>query len=297
MFDFRLHVFHTVAKRLSFTRAAEELCITQPAVTKHIHELETHFKVMLFERKGSKITLTPAGQTLLLQTEVLQQHYRDLEFEMGNHARRHKGRLRIGASTTVAQYVLPQVLAAFRKKFPEVTISLSADNTEHIERSLINQEIDLGVIEGHSRKAQIRYTQFLKDELVLVARMGNPLAATQHITPENLKQVPLLLREPGSGTLEVLAHALKPLGIKVSDLKKEMQLSSTESIKRYLLHSDCMAFVSVYAVLEELRHKQCCIIDINGLDINRHFYFIERQGQAAALPELFRKFAGRYNFR
>lgn len=297
MFDFRLHVFYTVAKRLNFTRAAEELCITQPAVTKHIHELEAYFKVKLFDRNGSKTQLTAAGATLLQQTEALQLLYRNMEFEMGNHVRQHKGQLRIGASTTVAQYVLPQVLAAFRQKFPDIRVSLVTGNTEQTEKALTSGEIDLGVIEGHSKKTQIRYTEFIKDELVLVSRIHNPLAVQASISTETLQQIPLLLREPGSGTLEVLAHALKPLGIKIDDLKKEMQLSSTESIKRYLLHSDSMAFISVYAVLKELERRECCIIEVAGLDIDRHFYFIEAQGQTAALPALFKRFALRYNFR
>lgn len=297
MFDFRLQVFHTVAKRLNFTRAAEELCITQPAVTKHIHEIESYFKLKLFERKGTKIKLTPAGATLLQQTEILFAQYRNMESEMGNHALKHSGTLRIGASTTAAQYVLPPVLAAFHKKFPDITIRLSINNTEQTERALQDKAIDLGIIEGRSKQAAIKYTEFVQDELVLVANISNPLAKRKSIQPEELKQIPLLLREPGSGTLEVLAHALKPLGIKISQLKNEMQLGSTESIKRYLLHSDSMAFLSVYAVLKELEHKECCIIDVAGLDITRYFYFIGLQGQAEALPELFMKFARQYNFK
>ncbi len=297
MFDFRLQVFHTVAKRLNFTRAAEELCITQPAVTRHIHEIEAYFKLALFERKGSKIKLTAAGTTLLQHTEALFAHYQDMEFEMGNHALKHSGTLRIGASTTVAQYVLPPVLAAFHKKFPDIRVSLSINNTEQTERALQDKAIDLGIIEGRSKKAALRYTEFVKDELVLVAHIRNPLAGKKPHNTGRIETNTLLLREPGSGTRKVLAHALKPLGIKISQLNNEMQLSSTESIKRYLLHSDCLAFLSIYAVLKELEHKECCIIDVAGLDISRYFYFIGLQGQVEALPELFMKFARHYNFK
>ena len=141
MFDFRLKVFQTVASRLNFTKAAAELYITQPAVTKHIHELEHHFKVKLFERNGSRIKLTPAGEALLSLTEQLFSVYRNLEFEMNHFAQRHKGKLRLGASTTVAQYVLPPVLAAFHKKFSEVQITLITNNTEQVENALKNNEI------------------------------------------------------------------------------------------------------------------------------------------------------------
>jgi DNA-binding transcriptional LysR family regulator len=124
MFDFRLQVFEAVAKRLNFTKAAAELYITQPAVTKHIHELERHFKTKLFDRNGSRIKLTNAGEVLLQHTEQLFAIYRNLEFEMNSLSLEHSGRLRLGASTTIAQYVLPAVLAAFHKKFPDLLRTL-----------------------------------------------------------------------------------------------------------------------------------------------------------------------------
>lgn len=297
MFDFRLQVFNTVAKRLNFTKAAEELFITQPAVTKHIHEIENHFKVKLFERNGTKIKLTPAGETLLQYTDQLFAVYRNLEFELNTFTQQHTGKLRIGASTTVAQYVLPPVLAAFHKKFNNIKVTLTINNTEQIEQALQNKNIDLGIIEGQSKNNLFKYTEFVKDELVLVANINHPLAKKDMIKPEELLKIPLLLREPGSGTLEVLGHALKPLGIKISQLQNEMQLGSTESMKLYLLNSNAMAFLSVHSILNELQNKECCIIDVKGLTIERHFFFIQQHGQAEALPDLFMKFARHYNFR
>ena len=297
MFDFRLQVFQAVAKRLNFTKAAAELYITQPAVTKHIHELERHFKVKLFDRNGSRIKLTHAGEILLQHTEQLFSIYRNLEFEMNNLSQEHNGKLRLGASTTVAQYVLPPVLAAFHKKFSDVQITLTTNNTEGVEQALNNKEIDLGIIEGRSKNAAIKYTEFLKDEIVLVTSNRNPLVKKDIIQPKDLKNIPLLLREPGSGTLEVIAHALKGLGIKMRDLKVEMELSSTESMKSYLLHSDCMAFLSIHSILDELKKQEFRIVDIKGLNIERYFYFIQLHGQAEALPDLFMKFARHHNFR
>ncbi|MDQ6764051.1 MAG: LysR family transcriptional regulator [Bacteroidota bacterium] len=297
MFDFRLKVFHTVASRINFTKAAEELYITQPAVTKHIREIENHFKVKLFERNGTKIKLTPAGKTLLEFTGQLFTMYGNLEFEMNSFTQRHKGKLRIGASTTIAQYVLPQVLAAFHKKFPEIRVSLGINNTEHIEEELQNKIIDLGIIEGRSKSSLFKYTEFIKDELVLVAGINHSLAKKGTIKPEELLKMPLLLREPGSGTLDVLAYALKPLKIKISQLKTEMQLGSTESIKLYLLNSEAMAFLSIHSVLKELQNKECTIIDVKGLSIERYFYFIQQHGQAEGLQNLFMKFAKHHNFR
>lgn len=297
MFDFRLQVFHTVARRLNFTKAAEELFITQPAVSKHIQELEQHFKVKLFERNGTKIRLTAAGDILLQHTGRLLDVYHSLELEMNSLTQPHTGKIRIGASTTVAQYVLPGVLAAFHRRFAGSSVELTISNTEQIEHLLQQQKIDLGVIEGRSKNALFKYTPFIKDELVLVAAADHPLARKGVIKPEELLQIPLLMREPGSGTLEVLAHALKPLGIKISQLKKEMQLESTESAKQYVLHSDCMAFLSVHSVMKELQNKECAVIEVKGLTIERDFNFIRPHGQTESLPDLFMKFALRYNFR
>ena len=275
MFDFRLQVFEAVAKRLNFTKAAAELYITQPAVTKHIHELERHFKTKLFDRNGSRIKLTNAGEVLLQHTEQLFALYRNLEFEMNSLSLEHSGRLRLGASTTIAQYVLPAVLTAFHKKFADIKITLSTQNTEYIEEALKNKEIDLGLIEGSSKNASIKYTEFIKDEIVLVASDKNPHGVKGIIQPKELLKIPLLLREQGSGTLEVIAKKLKEVGIKLSDLNVEMQLSGTESMKSYLMHSSSMAFLPIHSILSELQSKQFRIIDIKGMDIERYFYFIQ----------------------
>ncbi len=297
MFDFRLRVFHTVARRLSFTKAGEELFITQPAVTKHIHELESWFKLKLFERNGNKVALTVAGKTLLTQTDRIFELYGQTEIEMAGLTLKQKGRLRIGASTTVGQYVLPRILAAFRQKYPEVRLSLSSENTEEIEQALLAGKIDFGIIEGRVRDQSIHYQPFLKDEIILLSSPLHPLADEKQIRPEELKKIPLLMREPGSGTLEVVHHALKKAGLRPADLKVEMQLNSSESIKSYLRHSPCMAFVSLHAAQTDLDRGEFRRIAVKGLSIERPFLFISARGDTAALPKMFIRFALQDNFR
>ncbi|MDA3613788.1 LysR family transcriptional regulator [Polluticaenibacter yanchengensis] len=297
MFDFRLKVFYTVAKRLNFTKASEELYITQPAVTKHIKEIENYFKVRLFDRNGTKIKLTPAGEMLMQYSEQLFSVYQNLEFDMNAFNQHKSGTLRIGASTTAAQYLLPPVLASFHHKFEAVKVQLITGNTEQIESALQNKSIDLGIIEGKSKNSIFRYTPFVKDELVLVAKTGHPLSKKSSVRPEDLLKYAFLMREPGSGTLEVIAHALKQTGIKISALKTEMQLDSSESIKLYLLNSEALAFLSVYAVFKELKNNECTIVDVKGLNIERQFNFIQAQGHAETLPDFFMKFAISYNFK
>ncbi|RFZ94644.1 LysR family transcriptional regulator [Mucilaginibacter conchicola] len=295
MLDFRLQVFYTVARRLSFTKASAELFISQPAVTKHIRELETHFKTSLFERSGNKkISLTPAGQLLFEYAQQVGSLYNELDFDINLLSKQYAGTLRIGGSNTVAQYVIPRVLAAFHQKFKDVRINLVAGNTEQTEKALLNKEIELGIVEGIHRNSQLKYSVFVDDELVLVCNAANPLVKKQTIKPEDLKTLPFILREPGSGTLDVIAHALKPVDIELSDLKPEMQLGGTESIKSYLLHSNCFAFLSVQSIINELKTGALRIIDIKGLVIERPFYFIQPHGQLPALAELFIRFAQNY---
>ena len=297
MFDFRLQVFHTVAKRLNFTKAAAELYITQPAVTKHIHEIENHFKVRLFERNGTKIRLTGAGETLLQYTEQLFSVYRNLEFEMHNFTQKQKGTLRIGASTTVAQYILPPILAGFHQKFDHVQVVLTTSNTEQVEMALQKKEIDFGIIEGSSKSSALKYTTFLSDELVLVTRSNNPLIKKLSITIEELKKLPLLMREPGSGTLEVIVQALRGLGVSLSQLKIEMQLASSESMKLYLLNCNCFAFLSKHAITKELARNEYSVIEVKGLQLKRSFFYIQQHGQQSPLTDLFIRYAAHHNLK
>ncbi|WP_207513555.1 LysR family transcriptional regulator [Longitalea luteola] len=296
MFDFRLKVFYTVARRLNFTKAADELFITQPAVTKHIHEIETYYKTQLFQRNGTRIKLTPAGAALMEYAEQLFEIYRKIEFELAAINENVKGTIRIGASTTVAQYVLPKYLASFKQKFPDIKIALTTNNTEFIENALITNKIDFGIIEGQSRRPQLKYLPFLKDEMVLCTRTGNPFIKKQSISLAMLKELPLLIREQGSGSQEVITTALKKAGLNASKLKVDMVLESTESIKSYLSSSDSFAFLSIHSILKELKSNELTVIDIKDFTIERSFYFVKQQGDKQPLPALFMKFMSSDNF-
>lgn len=291
MSDFRLEVFYTVAKRLSFTKAAAALFITQPAVTKHIYELEQQYDNKLFERKGNKIQLTPAGELLLSHTESLFDIYRNIDFDMNALVHKKEGILAMGASTTVSHYVIAPILASFRKKFSAIAINLMNGNTEQIEKALLDKEIQLGIIEGRSKHQEISYTEFIRDEIVLVCGQNHPLVKKSELSKELLLENSFVMREQGSGTLEVIDYALKEIGTRVSDLKIEIHLGSTESIKSYLMHSNCLAFVSIHALTNELQRGTLRVIDVAGLNIERYFYFIHLQGKLDGLSEVFLRHA------
>ncbi|WP_347053429.1 LysR family transcriptional regulator [Flavobacterium olei] len=285
--DFRLKVFYTVALRLNFTKAATELYISQPAVSKHIQELEETYKTKLFERNGSKIALTPAGKILLKYTKNIFEIYREIDFEMSSFSKERQGLLRLGSSTTISQYIISPVLARFHQKQKDIKVNLLNGNTEQIESALINKEIEIGIVEGQSKNQSIKYIPFLKDELVLVCRNQNPLAKQNEVSVTDLKSMKFITRERGSGTLEVIEFALKIAGIKFSDLQIEMQLGNTESIKSYLLNSDCFAFMSIHAVSKELLNKELIVLDVEKLSIERYFYIITLLGKSDPLSELF----------
>ena len=296
--DFRLKVFYTVALRLNFTKAATELYITQPAVSKHIQELEETYKTKLFERNGSKIALTPAGKILLKYTKSIFDIYREIDFEMSSFNKERQGLLRLGASTTISQYIISPVLASFHQKQKDIKVNLLNGNTEQIENALINKEIEIGIVEGQSKNKSIKYIPFLKDELVLVCNSKNPFVKQNEISINDLKSMKFITRERGSGTLEVIEFALKKAGVKFTDLQIEMQLGSTESIKSYLLNSDCFAFMSIHAVSKELKNKELIVLDVEDLSIERYFYIITLQGKSDSLSELFiQNLASHYNLK
>lgn len=297
MFDFRLKVFDTVARRLNFTKAANELNITQPAVTKHIKEIELNLNIKLFERNGTKIKLTQAGEILLKYTEEIFSIYQKMEFEIGQLQEKQKGHLRLGASTTIAQYVLPPILAEFRKRFSEIQLNLVIHNSEKIEDLLTNNKIDVGLIEAQIKNRTFHYFPFMKDEIVLVARQNHPLSTRNHLKTHDLLQIPFVLRESGSGTLETIDLALKAKNIKLNELKTEIRLGSTESIKSYLLHSDALAFLSVQSILQELKSHTLTIIDVKNMAIPRYFNFIIPEGEQSKLVSLFIDFCNRYNLK
>ena len=253
MSDFRLKVFQSVAKNLSFTKASQELFVNQPAITKHIQELETCYQTRLFERQGSKISLTEAGELLLKHSEKILDDYKQLEYEMHLLHDEYIGELKLGASTTIAQYVLPPLLANFITKFPQINLSLINGNSRGVEVALQEHRIDLGLVEGIFRLPNLKYTAFLQDELVAVVHMRSKLAVADEILPEELPNIPLVLRERGSGTLDVFERALLQYNLKLSSLNVLMYLGSTESIKLFLEHTDCMGIVSIRSVHRDIQ--------------------------------------------
>lgn len=295
MSDFRLKVFQSVAKNLSFTKASQELFVSQPAITKHVQELEGLYQTRLFDRQGSKISLTAAGNLLLEHCERILEDYKRLEYEMHLLNNVYTGELRLGASTTIAQYVVPPLLALFIEKFPQVNLSLMNGNSREIESALQEHRIDLGLVEGIFRLPNLKYSTFLEDELVAVVRAGSKLHLDEEISPEDLLHIPLVLRERGSGTLDVFEKALQEHNIKLSSLQVLMYLGSTESIKLFLEHTECMGIVSIRSITRELYAGKFRVVEIKGMPMLRDLCFAQLQGQEGGLAQEFMQFAMHHN--
>lgn len=295
MSDFRLKVFRFVAKNLSFTKASQELFVSQPAITKHIQELESTYQTRLFDRQGSKISLTEAGKLLLEHCDRILEDYKRLEYEMHLLNNEYMGELRLGASTTIAQYVLPPLLASFIKKFPQVNLSLMNGNSREVEVALQEHRIDLGLVEGVFRLPNLKYTTFLEDELVAVVRTKSKLSIADEIAPKELLNIPLVLRERGSGTLDVIERALLQHNIKLSSLHVLMYLGSTESIKLFLENTDCMGIISIRSICKELAAGTFRVVEIKAMSMLRDFCFVHQQGQESGLVQAFIQFAMHHN--
>ena len=288
--DFRLRVFRTAAEKLSFTRAASELFITQPAVTKHVGELERQLGVALFLRRGGTISLTPEGERLLGYARRILSLYGELNEAFAPDGAVPGGEIALGASTTLSQYVLPAVLSRFRKRYADIRVTVADGNTERIERLVADERINVGLIEGQAARPSLRYETFMQDELVLVTSAGNRALGRDGMCAADLTSVPLVIRETGSGTLDVVERALAAKGLSLRSLNIEMQLGSTESIKHYLYDSGAAAFLSVQAIREELRHGLLRVIGLSDLSVTRCFSFVSLRGRRSRLVDLFERF-------
>ena len=288
--DFRLKVFKTVADRLSFTKAAAELLISQPAVTKQINELERLLGKPLFLRHGNRISLTDDGVRLLEYANRILALYGELRDAFVEEQGAFSGEIRLGASTTLSQYVLPGLLAKFRKLYPDVRVTLFNGNTEQIERQIADGKLDFGMIEGTASNPALHYELFMDDELVLVTSASNTSFTREEITAADLPALPLVIRENGSGTLDVLSRELSRHGLSLRQLHIERQLGSTESIKHYLFYSDTFAFVSVQAVLDELAANRLRVVEVGDMELVRRFSFVTAHGQRSRLTDLFKQF-------
>ncbi len=256
MADRRLQVFHAVAKHLSFTKAAEALFMTQPAVTFQVKQLEEHFNTRLFERGHGRNSLTPAGLMVLEYAEKILTLSAELDLRLKEMTGEVGGLLLVGASTTIAEFLLPQVLGDFKSKYPKVQPRLAVANSETVENRVAEHTIDIGFIEAPSHRDSVVTDICCEDELQAVCAPSHPLARLKSATPKQLVQYPFISREAGSGTREVIDQYLQTSGVAPDSLNVVMELGSPEALKGLVATGLGFTILSRAAVVKETRLGQ-----------------------------------------
>ena len=268
--NFRLVVFRTVARHLSFSRAAEELLLTQPAVTQQIKALEEQLGAPLFDRGGGRISLTPGGDALLPFAEQIRELGEGAIAAVARAQGLTAGELRVGASQTIAQYLLPRFLAAFLRMNPQVHIAARSGNTDEMLSELLAGQLHIALLEGPDQRKDVHIEPFMDDRMVLVVPSGHEWA-DQTITLEHLSAQPLLVREFGSGSRRVVEHALAAAGLKPRDLNIRMDLDSTEGLLNAVEAGLGVTFVSRWAARNQLALGTVRLARVEGLNIVRSF--------------------------
>ncbi|MPR36229.1 LysR substrate-binding domain-containing protein [Salmonirosea aquatica] len=279
MLSLQHQVFMEVARLLSFTKASQTFFLSQSAISKQIKSLEEYYKTGLFERHGTTVSLTPAGQLLYIKVQEATQLQHELHQAMHqlNENFRPPTKLAIGASTTISLYVLPPILSAYLRQHPTLQISVLNRNSTNIQKALLDHDIDVGIVESMTRITTLTYTPFMTDEVVAVCSANSSLR-TQTLTINDLPAIPLALREAGSGTLAAVEGALNMHGIQLGRLQIRIRLGGTEALKNFVLADTCLSFLPRLAIQQELAAGTLLEVHIEGLKIERNFHFIQRKG-------------------
>ncbi len=275
--NFRLVVFRAVARHASFSRAAEELLLTQPAVTQQIKALEEQFGHPLFHRAGGRISLSPGGAALLPFAEKIKSLADDANAAVAKAYGQEAGELSLGASQTIAQYLLPTFIAAFLRTNPLVRMTARSGNTDEMLALLVAGDIQVALLEGPDHRTDVHIEPFMEDHMVLVVPSSHEWA-DRKITLNELRTQPLLVREFGSGSRRVVEQALSGAGLKIKDLNIRMELDSTEGLLNGVEAGLGLTFVSRWAVRNQLSLGTLKLARVDGLKLSRSFSLAYRAG-------------------
>ncbi|HEB98698.1 MAG TPA: LysR family transcriptional regulator [Thiotrichales bacterium] len=276
MADRRLQVFHTVARLLSFTKAAETLHMTQPAVTFQVRQLEEHFNTRLFDRTHNRISLTEAGKRVFGYADRIFELYAEMENAVREMTGEISGVVTIGASTTIAEYMLPALLGDFRLKYPEVNVQLKVSNTEGIVSMVENNTIDLGVVEAPVNNKNLVVEVCRMDELVGIVPPNHPLAGEESVHIEELLKYPYICREEGSGTREVIQEYLNECKVEIGQVSICMELGSPEAVKGAVEAGMGISIVSRATIHKELKLGTLVALQLEPR-LERPFSFVHQK--------------------
>ncbi len=285
----QLRIFLKVAELESFTQAGEALFLTQPAVSLQVKTLEQGLEVRLFERKGRQVLLTEAGKALLPHARRIMEEMADARAEVGRFSEGSQGSLRIGASTTIGAWLLPPILAGFVRSFPSIRTSLSILNTHQIIFDLKTSEIDVGFIEGELTRTDsqgVNRSFLSQDRLVFVDSSGAPHVKGVETSLEEIRRLPLIVRESGSGTRQILENALLEKGLSLDQFSIVLTVGHTGVIKKLVEMGSGVAFVSILS-LEPSDFQFLKIVPVSDLHLSRDLWIVTPKRRMTETARLF----------
>ncbi len=283
----QLKVFEVVARRLSYRRAAEELFLTQPAVSMQVKSLEKQLGVALFEQLGKRVHLTGAGQEVLAYARTVTQQLDELEAVLNRMKGLSGGRLRISVATT-ANYFIPTLLGTFSRRYPEVTVSLDVTNRETLLEQLTENTVDLVIMGQPPAGLDVEAMPFLDNPLVVVAPPDHTLARQKRVSLARLQEETFLVRESGSGTRIAMERFFNERGMR---LKTGMEVGSNEAIKQSVQAGLGLGLLSHATIEQELALRRLAVLDVEDFPIMRHWYIVHRRGKRLSpTAEAFKEF-------
>jgi DNA-binding transcriptional LysR family regulator len=269
-----LEVFLSVAKHLNYTRAGEEVNLSQPSVSVRIRQLEQELGVKLFEQLGKKVALTEAGLLLVPHARRVIAAIEDAQHAIDELQGLERGTLRIGASTTPGMYLIPGTIARFKQLYPKIDVHLAVRDTRQIEEGVIKNEFDFGFVGGHLVGDEVDVLPWMIDNLVLVVPSNHVLARKKSVTIADLRKESFILRELGSATRAAVANQLQKSDLEVETV---MEMENPESVKKAVHSGLGIAFISRFAVETELKARSLVAVPVKGLDINRELKIVYRK--------------------
>lgn len=282
--DFRhLETFCRVAALKSFSRAADDLFLTQPTVSGHILSLERSLSLRLFDRTGREIRLTKAGEIFLRYASKILTVRKDLLNALSEFSQGIRGELSLGASTIPGEYLLPRLMGDFKREHPRFTLSLKISDTKDIVQELLLGHIEFGMIGAKVDHPSLHYEEFEEDEIIVIAPSDHPLTRKRSVGFEDLRKEPWIIREEGSGTQMTVERVLRKKGKSLKDFNVAIEMGSTSSVKEGVKARLGLAFISRRAVEEELNRNFFTSITLEGLEsISRQIYIVSQRGKTVS---------------
>lgn len=277
MDDHKLKVFCTVAETKSFSKASEIIHLTQPAVSLQVQALEEIYETKLFDRSGGSVTLTPSGEMLYNYAKEILGLYASARKDINAMMGLVKGNLSVGASSTIGNYLLPSVIVAFKKTHPRIKTNLIVGNTKLIAEKLMSGEVDIGLVEGEVAKHNLVVEKLIPDELVVIMSPDHDWAKRKKISVSELVKEPLVMREEGSGTRQMIEKCLKENKIDTSALSVSLFLGSTEAIKTAVEDGLGVSIISAWAARKEIQAGTLVAAHFSDARFARHFSLIKRK--------------------